>query len=202
MIGSRRKQPYPVLRLATALATFVFVALVGFDALTSGLVPFIGSSAPGVTAIEQPAMAPEMALAPAEDASERNVEVEPEIESETPAEMEVPPEPTMRAGVPPAEGTDQIGEFLDQEGVEGESTPKYPPKWKSVDAPELVPDGELPVPLDDIEREIPDQADRIPDRPSGILAWPIWLIALRGAEITIGGAVVVLVVFMIRARRR
>ena len=201
MIGSRRKQPYPILQLATALASFVFVVLVGLDALTAGLVPVLGSTAPGVTAVEQPAMAPEMALAPAEDVGESNAEVEPEIEMEVPRGGGLP-EPTAQLPAAPFEGIEPTEGFFDQEGIEGDATSKFSVKGKSVEEPGWIHDDEIPVPTHSIDAEPSDQPDPVPDRPSGILTWPVWLIALRGAEIVLGGAIIILVALLIQARRK
>ena len=204
MVGFRKKQPYPVLRLATALATIAFVALVGLDALSSGLVPMVGSYAPDqeVVQVEQPAMEPEMALAPPEDVGERNAQVEPEVEMEAPMGGGGLPEPTAPLPAAPSEGVEPTEGFFDQAGTEGDTTPKEPIKRKSVDEPDWVSDDEIPMPTHDLEDDIADQPDRIPERPSGILAWPVWLIALRGIEVALGGAVIVLAAFMIRARRK
>ncbi|HEY69584.1 MAG TPA: hypothetical protein G4O08_03270 [Anaerolineae bacterium] len=204
MVGSRKKQSYPVLRLATALASIAFVALVGIDALSSRLVPLAGSYAPvqEIVEVEQPAMEPEMALAPPEDASERNAHVEPEVEVEAPMGGGGLPEPTAQLPAAPAEGVGPTEGFLDQEGIEGDTTPKAPPKGKSVETPELVPGDAVPLPTHSLGDEVLDRPDRIPDQPSGILTWPVWLIALRGIEVALGGAVIVLATFMIRARRK
>jgi hypothetical protein len=204
MVGSRKKQPYPVLRLATALAAIAFVAMVGLDALSSGLVPLVGSYAPvqQIMEVEQPAMAPEMTFAPGEDVGERNAQVEPEVEMEAPMGGGGLPEPTAELPAAPAESIEPTEGFLDQAGIEGDTTPKEPIKGKSIEEPEWVAGDEIPMPTHDIGSDDAHLPDRIPDRPAGILAWPVWLIALRGIEVALGGAVIVLAAFMIRARRK
>jgi hypothetical protein len=204
MVGSRKKRPYPALRLATALASIAFVALVGIDALSSGLLPSAGSYAPvqEVIEVEQPAMEPEMALAPAEDAGERNAQVETEVEMEAPMGGGGLPEPTAQLPGAPSEGAEPTEGFLDQEWIDDDVTPKVSLKGKSVEAPEPVPDGERPLPTHSLGDDVADQPDRIPDQPSGILTWPVWLIALRGIEVALGGAIIVLASFMIRSRRK
>jgi hypothetical protein len=204
MVGSRQERPYPVLRLATVLASIVFVAVVGLDALSSRLVPLVGSTTPvqEIIEVEQPALEPEMAFAPAEDASERNAQVEPEIGMEAPMAGGGLPEPTAQLPAAPSEGTEQTEGFFDQEGIEGDAPSKLPVKGKSLEEPEWISDDEIPVPTHSIEGEPADRPDRVPDQPSGILAWPVWLIALRGIEVALGGAVIVLASFMIRARRK
>jgi len=199
MVGIERRRPYPVLRLATVLASMAFVALVGLDAITTAL-PLAGSMAPeaalrdtapqeGMVA-EAPLMAPEPGALPAEEIATGETQ-----EGFFGAEQDETEMLRMTE-----EAVEPIDGIPDESGVPPESPLKCCGK-----AIMPIPVGTSiggPVPTEDVTQvEIEPLPDE-PGRASEIPAWPVWRIGLRIGEFLFGMAALVLTSFMIWARRK
>jgi hypothetical protein len=198
MVGASGRRPYPVLRLATALASLAFVALVGLDAITS-MLPLAGSMAPaadmrdldlqGEMMAEAP-MAPEPAAVPAEDDGMGD---EPE------GFFGAQPSPTEMLQM-----TEEAVERSENQTDESGAPPESPEKCcvKSLVPTPLGTVVEEPLPADEeIHVEIEPMAPE-PEQARGLLALPIWRIGLRVGEILFGLAAIVMASFMFWARRK
>lgn len=201
MVGVAQRRPYPVLRLATALASLAFVALVGLDAISSAL-PFAGSMAsapdmrdlalPEEMVAEAPVMAPEPAALPAEDNGTGD-EQEGFLGAEQVATE-------MMQMTPTAEATERSEELIDESGAPPESSQKCcgksavpPPTSSGIDEP-VPTDAETQVEIESVAPE--------PERSRGLLASPVWRIGLRVGEILFGAAALVMASIMLWSRRK
>jgi hypothetical protein len=94
MIGvPRQRGSYPMLRLATALAAFAFVAVVGVDLFSGTLTGALPSRSADQVAMEAPALAEEEMLGAAKmESAETDAELEA-APAEIPVEVEEPSEP-------------------------------------------------------------------------------------------------------------
>jgi hypothetical protein len=199
MVGVSQRRPYPVLRLATALASLAFVALVGLDAITSAL-PLAGSMAPDAdmrdlglqeeTVAEAPMMAAEPGTLPAEDDGTGD-----EQEGFFGAE----PSPTQMLPM-----TEEAVERSENQADESGAPPEEPEKC-CVKSLLTTPTGtgiEEPVPADGEAPVETEPAAPEPERARGLLAGPAWRIGLRVGEVLFGLAAIVMGSFMLWARRK
>jgi hypothetical protein len=198
MVGIKPRRPYPVLRLATALVSLVFVALVGLDAITTAL-PMSGSmaSAPDMRDLDhtgemmaEAPLAPEPGALPAEDNGTAD-----EQEGFFGAEQDATPMFQMTE-----EAIERSESMMDVTGTPTEVPLKccvktIMPLVVSIPVEEPAPaNGETQVEIE----PVPDESDRA----SGILALPGWRIGLRIGEILFGIAAVVMVSFVLWTRRK
>ena len=213
MVGLKPRRPYPVLRLATALASIAFVALIGLDGLTTLLAPFGGSFAPagdmrqvGVMeqeAVDEQMMAAESAAAPTEGNGVSD-ELEGFFESEPTATqwLQVTAQPDVQQAPPLAEGGDRSEDMTGQADADATPTlaPKSIDKYSGTSAP--AEGMELPrAPEGDSVSEVEPTAQE-PEPRLGVLDWPTWRIGLRAGEIAFGLTALVLASLMLWTRRK
>lgn len=214
MVGIKRRQPYPILRLATALASLAFVALVGLDALTTSLTPLAGSLAPAADmrelGVQQEASAEAtiMAAGPDEVPAEGNgmLDEQERVFGEEHGETDLPPmieEPALPAAGPTAGGAERsegfAGQAADEADATLEATPECTEKLFETPAPSEGTQPPEPTISDAIDVEA---ADRTPGDTLGVLDWPLWRIGLRAAEIAFGAAALVFAILMLWTRRK
>jgi hypothetical protein len=214
MVGIERRRPYPILRLATALASIAFVALIGVDALTTSLTPLASSVAPAADMRELgiqeevPAEAPMMAAEPDVAPAEGNGILDEQERSfgEEHGEADLPPmteEPALPTADPTAGGAERSEAFAGQAEDEAdatlEATPKSTEKLSETPAPSTGTLPPEPTIGDAIDVE---PADRTPGDSLAVLDWSPWRIGLRTAEIIFGAAALVFASLMLWTRRK
>jgi hypothetical protein len=203
MVGIQRRRPFPILRLATALASIAFVALIGVDALTTSLTPLAGALAPAAdmrelgfqeeALAEAPMMAAEPDALPVEDNGTGD-----EPEGVFGAGQEPTEEPQMTAEA--AERSETFaGQAEDEADATLEATPKSTEKLSETPAPSTGTLPPEPTMSDAIDVE---PADRTPGDSLAVLDWSPWRIGLRTAEIIFGAAALVFASLMLWTRRK
>jgi hypothetical protein len=198
MVGIKPRRPHPALRLATALVSLAFAALVGLDAITT-MLPLAGSMAPApderVLGVQEEMMAeapmaPEPGALPAEDNGTGD-----EQEGFFGAE----PDATQMLQMT-EEAVERSETMMDMSGTPTETPAKCcvkttMPLAVSTPVEEPVPaDGDTEVEIEPVPQE--------PDRARGMLGLPAWRIGLRVGEILFGIAAVVMVSFVLWTRRK
>lgn len=213
MVGIKPRRPYPVLRLATALASIAFVALIGLDGLTTLLTPLVGSVASAVDmrqvgvleeeAAEAPMMGAEPGVAPAEgsgiaDEGDDFFGEEPEATDW----LQMTPEPDIQAAPPFAEGSGRGDEFDGQ--TEADETPCLTPTNPCKTSGTPGPDASTDLPginegeaFADVEPTEVETEHRLRE-----LDWPYWRIGLRAGEVAFGAAALLLASLMLWTRRK
>jgi hypothetical protein len=176
MVGLReRRATFSALRLATVAVTVVFVAVIGMDALWRGL-PMLGA-APSVAGGERMAALESEEVAPAADEAAQMLAAPAEPQAE--AELEVTQEVELLQAPPSA-----------LEGGGGEAT-QAPEKAGNI---LLTPS---PIPTPELLEETAETGEVATGRG---IAWVPDL--LRGVEVGLGAAALVLAVFTARAWKK
>ncbi len=199
MVGLKQRRAYPVLRLATALASIAFVALIGLDAFANVLLPLagVGSHAPAMRdvgvpeggATEEPMMAAEAPLAESEISEEQERFFGEEQDEADLLEMT-------------AECTEWSEGFAAPAG--GEANVVGTPKCKGMPSGTPAPSAgtELPEPTETEEIVETEPVAEAPERGLGVLDWSYWRIGLCASEIFFGISALVLASLMLWTRRK
>jgi len=199
MVGIERRRPYPILRLATALASIAFVVLIGVDALTTSLTPLASTVAPAADMRELGAQDEALAEAPMMAAEPDALPAEDNATGDEPEGVFGAGQDSTEVPQMTAEAAERSESIIGETEAPLDATPKSTEKLSETPAPSMGTQPPEPTPNDAIDVE---PADITPGDSLAVLDWSPWRIGLRTAEIIFGAAALVFASLMLWTRRK